>query len=526
MFYPNEQWTPEEEQTLQQFFTNTDKPVFAIKNLPETVRGALFARYSRYEGSLRRLFLDEFATHINYEQNNLDKAAGSQRAAELYERIFVGFGDDSVAQLGGAHIACEYSSNILTKLLQRPRIAAYLEQSTRYIPYDKKMPHTNSYRFYSRPEWGSEWQDAMTNLFDGYSQLIPLTRSALQKAHPLEKGGAEGPWKRALDAKGLDLLRGLLPAATLSHMGMYASGQTYENLILHLLAHPLPEAREYGEMMLSELKEVIPSFLTRIERPERGGKWIEFLQERRIRTENLYSQLDLDKETQPAGPSVKLLHASGSLDELLAAEAVEAGLHSEEKILRSLQNKSSKEKAQMLQELVGERENRRHRPGRGFERLWYRFEIESDYGAFRDLQRHRMCTIQWQQITPQLGADVPEELREFGLAGKYEELLDLSTQQWQRLCTEHDEATAQYAVCLAFRMRYTIHLNAREAMQMIELRSGREGHPSYRAVAHEMHRQIAQVHPEVAQAMQHVDSSTEPRLERLLSEIRNENKSR
>jgi len=177
-------------------------------------------------------------------------------------------------------------------------------------------------------------------------------------------------------------------------------------------------------------------------------------------------------------------------------------------------------RGELLADLVGERTNRRHRPGRGFEALRYRFEIVSDYGAFRDLQRHRMCTVQWQQLTPDLGAEVPDEVEAAGLGGEYRRALERSRREYERLVHAGLGRAAPYALCLGFNIRYVIDLNAREAMHLIELRSGREGHPSYRAVAHAMHAHIAAVHPAVAAAMRHVDRESEPRLERILAEIR------
>ena len=178
----------------------------------------------------------------------------------------------------------------------------------------------------------------------------------------------------------------------------------------------------------------------------------------------------------------------------------------------------------MLADLVGERANRRHRPGRGFEALRYRFEVVSDYGAFRDLQRHRMLTVQWQALTPDLGAAVPDEVVAAGCGDLYRGALERSRAEYDRLAaTGHAEA-APYALCLGYRMRYVLDMNAREAMHLIELRSGREGHPGYRAVAHEMHALIAEQHPAVAATMTHVDTDAEPRLERILAEMRTERK--
>jgi thymidylate synthase ThyX len=522
--YPVESFTEAERERLRPHFTNLDRPVFALVNLPETVKAALFARYSRYPGTLRRLFLEEFADDLPPTASGETAQAGEgRRAAQLYERIFLGYGDDSVAQLGGAHVACEWVSNVLTKVLQRPRLAAYLEQSTRYIAYDGPMPDPpGGYRYYRDATLGPEYQRAMDELFGIYSRALPEVCAWAETEFPRSADEPPAAHARAIKAKALDLLRGLLPASSLSHMGIFAAGQTYEQLILHLLAHPLPEARDYGRMLLQELQKVVPSFLTRIERPDRGGRWIDYLEARSRAGTRWARRLGLDGVDGPAGPSVRLLRTDGDEDDLLAGLLFEAGASSEEQIRGAVATLDDEARGALLADLVGDRANRRHRPGRGLEALRYRFEIVADYGAFRDLQRHRMLTVQWQALTPDLGADVPEQVEEAGCGEDYRRALELSRGEYQRLADAGLAGAAPYALCLGYRIRFVLDLNAREAMQLIELRSGREGHPSYRAVAHEMHAQISSVHPAVGAMMRHVDRETEPRLERILSEMRSQ----
>jgi thymidylate synthase ThyX len=516
---PVEQFTEAERARLAPHFTNLDRPVFGLVNMPETVKGALFARYSRYAGTLRRLFLDEFADSLPELQ--AWEGAEGERAAKLYETIFLGYGDDSVAQLGGAHIACEWTSNVLTKILQRPRLAAYLEQSTRYIAYDAQLDGFG-YRYHRDPRFGPEYETALDDLFATYSRLLDGVTAWTSERFPAGEGESPAAHRRAVRAKALDLVRGLLPAASLSHVGIYASGQTYEQLVLHLLAHPLAEARAYGEMLLEELEAIIPSFVTRVPRPDRGGRWIEFLRERNEAASRVALRLGLDEARgTESAPSVRLLRAHGTEEELLAALLFEAGAAPEQQALAAL---ADVDRAELLRELVGERENRRHRPGRGFETLTYRFEIVSDYGAFRDLQRHRLLTCQWQRLSPDLGADVPEEVVEAGFGSEFERARDVSRREYERLRGDGLAEEAPYALCLAYRIRYVLELDARAALHLIELRSGREGHPSYRAVALQMRDEIARVHPNVAAAMSFTDESAEPRLERLLSELRNEAK--
>jgi thymidylate synthase ThyX len=524
--YPTESFSDSERDLLRAHFSNLDAPVFALVNLPETVKGALFARYSRYQGTLRRLFLDEFADDVARGTVGWEGDEG-ERAAQLYERIFLGYGDDSVAQLGGAHVACEWVSNILTKVLQRPRLAAYLEQSTRYIAYDAPIPDPpGGYRFYRDRELGPEYGRAMDELFTIYSCSLPAVEAWAQSEYPRGPDEQPAAHARAIRAKALDLLRGLLPASSLSHMGIFATGQTYEQLILHLLAHPLPEARRYGAMILNEVKAVMPSFVTRVERPDRGGEWIGYLEARAQTGRRWAERLGLSDGVmdEDPGPTVRLLHVDGDEESLLSALLFESSATSEAEIQRAVDGLTSDERVELLRDLVGARANRRHRPGRGFEALRYRFEIVSDYGAFRDLQRHRMLTVQWQTLTPDLGAGIPEQVELAGCGEQYRHALEVSAREYGRLSAAGLDAAAPYALCLGYRMRYVLDLNAREAMQLIELRSGREGHPSYRAVAHEMHAQIAAVHPAVAATMTYVDRETEPRLERILSEMRSQSR--
>jgi thymidylate synthase ThyX len=524
MRYPVEDFTAEERRLLEPHFTNLDRPVFALVNLSETVKGALFARYSRYAGTVRRLFLEEFAAEIPEGGRPFSGDEG-ERAAGLYERVFLGYGDDSIGQLGGAHIACEWVSNILTKVLQRGRLAAYLEQSTRYIPYDTPLPDSagGGHRFYRDEELGPEFTAAMEELFAIYSDSLAQVREWAAERWP-RGDEPEAAWQRSIKAKALDLLRGLLPAATLSHVGIFATGQAYEQMLLRMMSSPLPEARHFAGMILEELKQVIPSFVARVERPDRGGEWISYLERRREATEQWVGRLGLDRRETSDAPSVELIDVEGSEEELLAASLFESAAVSEREVRDRIKTLPPDEQAEIIAELAGERVNRRHRPGRGWEAVRYRFEIVSDYGGFRDLQRHRMLTCQWQRLSPDLGAGIPEEVREAGVGGEYERALELSRREFERLSDAGMPEAAPYALCLGYRIRYVLDLNAREAMHLIELRSGREGHPTYRAVAQAMHERIAAVHPAIAAAMVHVDTSREPRLERMMSEIRTHRK--
>ena len=522
--YLVESFTDEESAELTPFVTNLDQPVFALTNLPEVVKGAMFSRYSRSSKSLRRLFLDEFAADVRSGPVPVAADEAGGRAARLYERVFVEYGDDSVAQLGGAHVAVEQASNLLTKVLQWGRLGSYLEQSTRYVPYDDKPG--GRYRYYRDPDVMSSphaqgYQQTLDAAFDVYARSLPQVRAWAEAAFPREEGTSPGAHRRTITAKTCDLLRGLLPAATLSNMGIFGSGQTYEQLLIRLRSHDLAEARHVGDLMLTQLQPVIGSFLTRVDRPDRGGRWAAYLADTRAQSREVAAQLLAGVEAEE-GPEVRLVaHWPDEPDvELVTGILYPHSSLPEHQLRRVVEGMSADDRCRAVRAWVGERGNRRHKPGRALERIGYRFDVCGDYGAFRDLQRHRMLTLDWQPLSPAHGYETPPELEEAGVAGAWHEVLGRQAELYGAIAADLP-VQAQYAVGLAYRVRYSMQLNARAAMQMLELRTTPQGHPSYRRVCQTMHRLIAEEagHPAVAELMSFVDHSSGD-LERLESERR------
>ncbi|HVL31986.1 MAG TPA: FAD-dependent thymidylate synthase [Actinomycetota bacterium] len=522
--YVVEEFTAEERAILARYFTNDDRPVFALRNLPEIVKGALFARYSRTGKSLRRLFLDEFYQGEDaFDVGEL----GAQRAADLYDRIFIEFGDDSVAQLGGAHVAVEQGSNILTKQLEWGRLAAYLEQSTRYVPYDDQPG--GRYRWYREPDimasgHARAYEDAMNRIFDLYRDSIPKAIAGYEERFPKQPDDTAFVYRSTIKAKALDALRGMLPAATVSNTGIYGTGQAFESMLLRMRASELAEVRSTADAMLHELNEVIPVFLQRVDQRERGGVWTDYLRETRARVADVAAEV-LAGETAADAPPITLVEFDPDAEEKLVAACLYAVSDLPEAQLRArARAMSDGDRARVIGAYLGDRKNRRHKPGRGFERVVYRFDVLADYGAFRDLQRHRMLTIEWQDLTARHGYQMPEDLQQMGLAGAFREAMEISVAAWEQIAPELPKQ-AQYAVCMAYNIRFVMQMNAREAMHLIELRSSPQGHPAYRAVAHELHRQIVEVagHRAIAEAMRFVDH-TAVDLERLEAERRAERK--
>ena len=514
-------FSEDERRVLAPYFTNLDGPVFALRNLPEVVKGALFARYSRSPKSLRRLFLDEFVDQV--EAGSSLAEIGMARADKLYERVFDEYGDDSVAQLGGAHLACEGASNILTKVLEWGRLMAYLEQSTRYIAYNDRLGNRWKYlvptELDDNTDVKRQYIECLDRAFEVYARWIPPVEDYYRAKHPRASGDPEGVYKRTIRAKALDTLRGLLPAATQSNVGIFGTGQAFETLLLRMRVHPLVEVRQYADLMLTELRQVIPSFLKRVDREDRGQRWSRYLDDTRQAIEAIAQRLLAGAAVEPRAEVVLTdFDPEGEL-KVVAAALYAASDLPDDALLQRARQLSSAQRAAILRAYVGERQNRRHKPGRAFERTTYRFDVLTDYGAFRDLQRHRLLTLEWQPLSPHHGYDIPGAVRDVGALADWERVTEGSAQVYEALCRAGLPHVGPYAVSMAYRVRFYMQLNAREALHMIELRTAPQGHPSYRRVCQQMHRLIAERagHHAIADAMCFADHSSVD-LERLQAE--------
>ena len=489
---PAETFTTDEAARLEPRFTNLDRRCFALRNLPETVKGALFARYSRSAKSLRRLYLDEFDAGLPAARTSQTGDKSDERAAQLYDRVLGQYGDDSVAQLGSAHVACEDVSNVLTKILERGRLMSYLEQSTRYIPFTERPG--GRWKYVTPAEIDDltddrRYRETLDNAFETYARGLEHAEKHFRRVHPRTGNDSPAAWERAVRAKALDTLRGLLPAATRSNVGIHGSGQAFEALLLRLGAHELDEAKSMGAAMLTQLKDVIPAFVQRVEREDRGGLWREYLRGRTLTAQITAGSIEKDANGSNGTNEVRLVDWTLDGETAVLAAALHPWTESTLASLRRLvEQMPESERAETIRKLVGRRGNRRHRPGRAFEHADYTFEITADYGAFRDLQRHRMLTIDWQPLTTRHGAAEPAALDEIsGLRADWQRVMGESEWLHEHLRKRYGAAVAQYAVPMAFRIRFTMRMNAREAMHVIELRTQPAGHPSYRRVCQQMH---------------------------------------
>ena len=511
------EFTAAEAALLERYFTNLDRPVFALRNLPEVVKGALFSRYSRTEKSLRRVLLDEF---INQPESGFESLAGKareaddmvvvRRAEEFYERVLVGYGDDSVAELAGAHVAVEQVSTLAAKALEDSRIGiSPLEKSTRYVRFDR--PGVDGRYLYHRgPELKHpDYEPAADALFATYSRLVEPVTGAIREKYPQEEGETDRAWKSATRAKALDLLRGLLPAGTLTNLGLFGNGRAFEYLITKMAAHELPECNALATDLHRELSSVIPSFVRRA-LDERYGRPAA---ERMVRVREATARLAGPGRPAATAPQVRLLEFDPDAERKVVAAALfpysDAPLEDQ-----------AGDPAAVLEALLGDRANRRQRAPRALEHAHYTFEITANFAAYRDLHRHRMLTQDRQVLGTSLGYDTPPGLTELGLAGQFQDTVEAAARSHRKLEAGLGPALAQYAVPLAFHVRWYFRANLREVYHLCELRTTPQGHPDYRWVAQEMFRRVQEVHPRLAAYARFVDLEDRDELERRASERR------
>ena len=505
---------------LEPFVTNTDANVYAFTGEmdPATIAAAM-ARLSRRGDDLRTTLLDEFHDPL------------SSKDEKLLNRVITAYGDDSVQQLAGEHLVVEDASNLLTKKLEWGRLAAYLEQSTRYIYYDQKDAE-GRYRYVVPPEIASDpeadtfYRESLDFIFSNYAQIIHQLADALKIAHPLKEDASRGEeiaWNNSIRAQACDNARALLPAATKATVGIFASGQALENMVMRLLGDDLAEARNCGQQILNESRKVLSVFLERADKPERGGAttMYQVLNRQRMRHFAQTHNLEGAKDHQsPQAAKAELVdHNYQSELDLVPDMLYEQTNLPLSQIRELLTDLSEADKLAIFQAYVGERLNRRQKPGRAFEKLVYSWDFVTDYGIFRDLQRHRMVSdLVWQRLTPYLGYEIPAGITENNLTAAFESCFDMSRKLYEYLVERFDDDIAQYAVLFGHNMRWKMTYNAREAFHIHELRTAPQGHPSYRRLVGEMHRRITEIHPHLGQAMQFVNQDEDPALTRLAAE--------
>jgi len=507
---------------LEKFVTNISSNVFVLRNLPEVLKGALFSRYSRSSLGLRSLLLKEFILNDETAFNSIaqtcsprgdeqleDQMVAIKKAQNFYDRILDGYGDDSIAELGGAHLAIENISMLAAKMLEDCRIGGSpLEKSTRYIYFDQKV--NGEYLFYREPilmtsAYKDLYLDTCNLLFETYSALIPRLTEVFEASFPRDPETSKAAYSAALRAKVLDCLRGLLPASALTNLGIYGNGRFFEQAIHKMRCQNLVELHDVGNKAFEELSKVIPSFISRSEASHKHHKAYANFYE--TQSNNLKSVIAEHEKGVQREAKLGVQLFSNDRDAVVKVAAAllysgsNKGLYEWQQYCKTL---SPDEISSILDAACNARENRRHKSPRALEHAEFTFEIISDFGIYRDLHRHRMLTQERQLLCCDYGYWLPSEIQGTDMEKIYCSAMDKAKEAFDTMAQELPEE-AQYVVPMAYNIRWYFHINLRALQWLCELRSAPAGHPSYRYIAQEMAKQVSNAFPEFERFFKFVD---------------------
>ena len=538
-----EVFTPEEKVILSSYVTNTDRSIFTLTNLPEVIKGALFSRYSRSTLGLRTLLLRDFIqkkeskfAEIQAGAKNPDTAQNAKLAIEsaqnFYDRILDGYGDDSIGELGGAHLALENISILATKTVQDSRIGGSpLEKSTRYVSFADKIKLTSGkeeFRFYQEPTLLNSvhrdlYLETCRNLFETYIRFTEPMRKHVRKQLPRDPEISKAAYERSVVARAYDIIRGLLPSATLTNMGVFGNGRFFETLITKLRAEPIKELNEIGQFSYEELTKVIPSFVRRADAEHRYFQDFRNFGQAQQELVRNFAETHLGQLKANTTESVRLIDFDPEAETKLLAALLysHSGLPLQQ-IRESVSAMPDTEKIKLIEQTIDLRDHRRHKPERGLEMVFYTFDILGDYGMYRDLQRHRMLTQERQPLTTRYGYDTPDEIEDAGLGVEYHETMSRSADAFETIAKDFPHE-AQYVVPMSYNIRWYVNINLRALIWLTEIRSTPQGHTGYRRIAQEMFRKVEAAQPLLAKYMKFVDLN-EYSLGRLGAEQRQEDK--
>ncbi|AHK63647.1 Thymidylate synthase ThyX [Chlamydia avium] len=514
MLSRDEEFSTEQKKSLSHFVTNLEKNIFALKNLPEVVKGALFSKYSRSTLGLRSLLLKEFLEGEGgsfLDSPGEDFEIGVQKASDFYRRVLDGFGDDSIGELGGAHLAIEGISMLAAKVLENARIGGSpLEKSSRYVYFDQKVK--GEYLYYRDPilmtsAFKDVFLDACDFLFDTYADLIPKVRCYFEKIYPREVEVSQSAYSISLRAKVLDCLRGLLPAATLTNLGFFGNGRFWQTLLHKLQCHNLTEVRQIGESSLTELMKIIPSFISRAESHHHHHQamcnYWQVLKKQLVSLSEKYgADLPVSKNE-----GVRLVYGDPEgIYKVAAGFLFPYSEHTYSDLINICRSLPQEDLTSILEAGAFVRENRRHKSPRGLECLEFGFDITADFGAYRDLQRHRTLTQERQLLTTKLGYHIPQSLIDTPMEKDYREAMEKAENAYNQIAGEFPEE-AQYVVPLAYNIRWLFHINGRSLQWLCELRSQVQGHENYRKIAIDMAKEVIKFNPAYETFFKFVDYS-------------------
>lgn len=481
--------SPEDVQRISSYVSSTTDPVFALSKLPEEVIAVLFAYYSRSKKGLRenlaQLLLDQ---DLGVVEDAGVKGAGSlgmanERAKTFHEKWTVGYGHSSVAEHAIVHLGIEDVSILASKVIEDMRLGSFTEKSTRYVAWARDA--------FVIPEEIKEssmlhlYEGACQKLFDTYLELIPHVEREVARMSPRPEGKSEAEHTATVRARTLDVVRGLLPASAKTSLGLTANARALEEHLCKMLGNPLAEVRHAGGDMQNAAITVVPTMLRHVApAPPKYSADARMALHDDLR--RIFGSVSEFVDTFVGSPAITLHHVDMNAAILIASALVFEQSEAPWSVASSVHAVKETRSAELIcRDALLARMPRAPAP-RAFESARSAFGLEMDFGAYRDLQRHRMLTPATQQLGCSIGYDVPELIIGLGLGDKYRCAIDAASDVWHALIDECGPA-AQYVVPLAFKIRTLWHLSLRELIHIVELRTGPQGHASYRRIAQAMY---------------------------------------
>ena len=489
---------------LDYFFTNLDKPVFFAKNFHPEVWALMQARYSRSTKGLREGFLellkedpvnfDQLSQALSNKQNSAQMQSAVDKAIQFMEKWVLGYGHSSVAEGAIVGAGFEGVSILASKVIEDNRLASYIEKSTRYVKFDRSS-------FYIDPllkesEYGNEVESLVNELFETYENLSKPVLEYVKSTVPLKAGEDESAWKRACAARRFDSVRYLLPACTKTSLGWTVNARALAHGISKMLSHPLPEMQELGKLTREEGKIVLPSLLKYADEKKF------FIETEKAMPTLTHGYVDaqqfLGDPALPIAEPVELVSYSDDADNLLVASILYRYSHLPFEKMRSIaRNMQPADREKIWSEFCS-RISEFDYPLRELEHVSLTFDVLVDYGAFRDIQRHRVMTQTNQLLTTFHGYDTPPDIVAAGCAEQYTIVMQKADKLFRKLYPSLPYH-AQYVVPLAYRKRVLMTMNLRELYHFVKLRSTPAGHYSYRLIARLMYDAVKRKFPLLSQ---------------------------
>lgn len=480
--------------------------------------GAMLARQSRAPGTVIDVLVKEFLVTDEAEAKELGVPIGGLREGkleQLIERILIQYGDDSVQELECATVLFNSVSNLAAKAIEDRRLGAFIEQSSRYVLYTERDPVTDHWYYYREPlivnsVHGPKFIELMDRCFALYVDLAEKLQESYQKMKPIEEVEyalkPNDPVKYKLSqlddekqrkefkrtytfdirTRACDTARILLPAATLTNLAMVANGRTFEHLLKRLYSSGRPEFLDISKRLHETLNKVVPKYVKRAS-PEGEKFWMATDEAIRgdiasVAPEWMNPAADGEEVRVHALPRL-LSTDPAALHHLLAGVYFPYVNVDYNTLVAKLSTLPIEQINSLLQHAVGDRKTRRDRSPRGFEHGYdVNAEVVTDFGVFRDLHRHRMCTLQWQRPNPHLGFSVPADIEAIGMGDACRSLEAEVRALFDAIAKDLGAPMAEYVVLFGHKIRFWFGMNFREAQHMLEIRTVPQGHINYRRV--------------------------------------------